>query len=102
MSTINKIIGYGILTFSIGFFLGSLWIEYLRFLIPVGSLTTFLGVFYFFKYADLDEQFRKDPNDDVLTYFWDTIALKVWTLIFVLWMIVMNVTLIFGWTVYVL
>lgn len=91
---INKLTGYGILLFSVGFFLGIHWIKYLQLLMPVGSLFTFAGVFFFFKDTDLTEQFRKDPNDDALTYFWDVIVLKLWTSIFVLWMLVMNIVLI--------
>jgi hypothetical protein len=66
---INRLIGYGILVFSVGFFVGLHWIKYLQFLMPIGSLMTFVGVFYFFKVTDLSKQFRKDPGEDVLTFF---------------------------------
>jgi hypothetical protein len=62
-------------------------------LMPVGSLMTFAGVFFFFKDTNLTEQLRKDPNEAVMTYFWNVLVLKLWTFIFVLWMIVMNITL---------
>ncbi|HEY0656048.1 MAG TPA: hypothetical protein VGD65_23095 [Chryseosolibacter sp.] len=92
-STINKLIGYGILIFALGFFLGIFLMKYLQMLMPVGSLITFIGVFYFFRKTDLNEQFRKDPTDDFLTYFWDVIVLKLWTAIFVIWMLVMDLVL---------
>lgn len=60
---------------------------------PIGSLMTFAGVFFFFKDTNLNEQFREPDHEDVLTYFWNVIVLKLWTFIFVLWMIVMNLML---------
>jgi hypothetical protein len=82
------------LVFSIGFFLGIHWIKYLQFLMPLGSLMTFFGVFFFFKVTNLEDQFKKHPGQDMLTYFWNVIVLKLWTFIFVLWMITMDLTLI--------
>lgn len=93
---INRFIGYGILVFSIGFFVGLNWLKYLQLLMPIGSLMTFLGVFCFFKDTNLSEQFRKAPHEDVLTYFWNVIVLKLWTFIFVLWMITMDLIMIFN------
>jgi hypothetical protein len=95
IKTINRFIGYGILVFSIGFFLGLNWLKYLQLLMPIASLVTFIGVFYFFKDTNLNEQFRKPDNEDVLTYFWNVIVPKFWTVIFVLWMISMDLTMIF-------
>lgn len=46
--------------------------------------------------TDLTEQFKKNSNEDVMTYFWNVLVLKLWTFIFVLWMIVMNLTLVSG------
>jgi hypothetical protein len=94
MSAISRLIGYGILIFSIGFFAGLLWLNYFQLLIPIGSLMTFVGVFYFFRVADWNEEFRKDPKEDVLTFFWNAIVLKLWTFIFVVWMIMMDLALI--------
>ena len=97
-STINRLIGYGILVFLIGFFLGVNWIKSLQLLIPIGSLMTVFGVFYFLKQTNLQGEFREDPKDDVLTYFWDVLVLKLWTCMFLIWMIVMNWMLITrGW-----
>jgi len=90
---INRLIGFGIVVFLMGVFLGFNWIKHLQLLIPVGSLMTFCGVFFFFKYTNLTEQFHKDPDEDALTYFWDVVILKLWTFGFILWMIVMNVSL---------
>jgi hypothetical protein len=96
--TINRIIGYGILVFLIGFFIGVHWIKYVQLLIPVGSLMAFFGVFYFFKQTDLEEEFTMDPKDDLLTYFFDVIVLKFWTFIILIWMILMNLVLVTrGW-----
>jgi len=95
IKTINKLIGYGILVFTIGFFFGLLWFQHLQLLMPIGSLSTFVGIVYFFKDTNLHEQFRRPHNEDVLTYFWNVIVLKFWTLVFVLWMISMDLTLMF-------
>ena len=54
---------------------------------------TFTGIFFFFKKTDLWAEFAFDDGDDFFTYFWDTLALKIWTTIFALWMIVMVVIL---------
>ncbi len=94
--TINRLIGYGILVFLIGFFLGVNWIKSVQLLIPIGSLMTFFGVFYFLKQTNLREEFRMNPKDDVLTYFWDVLVLKLWTCMFLILMIVMNLMLIKG------
>lgn len=94
--TINRLIGYGILVFLIGFFLGVNWIKSVQLLIPIGSLMTFFGAFYFLKQTNLQEEFRMNPKDDVLTYFWDVLVLKLWTCMFLIWMIVMNLMLIKG------
>jgi hypothetical protein len=92
---INRLIGYGILIFLIGFIIGFFWVKYFQLLIPIGSLMTFIGVFYFFKETDLKIEFTKNKNDDILTYFWNVIVLKLWTLIFIIWMITLNLTLLF-------
>jgi hypothetical protein len=90
---INRLIGYGILVFVVGFFAGQFWTFYLQWLIPIGTIMTFTGVFFFFKTTNLTEEFTKDKNEDVLTYFWNVIVLKLWTFIFMLWMIPMNIAL---------
>ena len=90
---INKMIGYGILVFVVGFFAGQFLTTYLQWLIPIGTLMTFTGVFFYFKTTSLTEEFTKNRNDDVLTYFWNVIVLKLWTFIFMLWMIPMNIVL---------
>ena len=88
--SINRLIGYGILVFLIGLFLGVNWIKCVQLLIPIRSLMTFFGVFYFLKQTNIQEEFRMNPKDDVLTYFWDVLVLKLWTCMFLIWMIVMN------------
>lgn len=89
--TINKLIGFGILLFVIGVFVGRIWIHDLQWLIPIGTLMTITGVFFFFKTTNLNDEFTKDKNEDILTYFWNVIVLKFWTFIFMLWMIPMNI-----------
>jgi hypothetical protein len=96
IKTINRLIGYGILVFSIGFSLGLTWLKYMQLLMPFGSLMTLVGVFYFFRDTNLNEQFRKAKSEDVMTYFWNVIVLKLWTFVFVLWMISMDLTMIFN------
>src|SRR5690606_18413862 len=39
--SLNRLIGFGILIFLIGFAVGLSWIDYLRWLMPVGSIMTF-------------------------------------------------------------
>jgi hypothetical protein len=90
---INRLIGYGILVFLIGFYTRQFLTENLQWLIPIGTLMTFTGVFFFFKTTNLTDEFTKNKNDDILTYFWNVIALKFWTFILILWMITMNITL---------
>jgi hypothetical protein len=90
---INRLVGYGILVFVIGFFAGQFLIGYLQWLIPIGTIMTFTGAFFFFKTTSLNAEFTKDKDDDILTYFWDVIVLKLWTFIFMLWMIPMNIIL---------
>jgi hypothetical protein len=87
------LIGYGILVFVVGFFAGQLLTAYLQWLIPMGTAMTFIGVFFFFKTTNLTVEFSKKKDDDILTYFWNVIVLKIWTLVFMLWMIPMNIIL---------
>jgi hypothetical protein len=82
------------LTFSIGFFVGIFWIRYLQVLMPLGSISTFVGVFYYLRNTNMRTAFDKDPKDDILTYFWNVIVLKFWTFTFVIWMIIMDVNFI--------
>ncbi|MBL0745961.1 hypothetical protein [Chryseolinea lacunae] len=91
---INRLIGYGILLFLIGFFTGMFWIKYLQLLVPIGTLMTFTGIFFYFKEGHFATGFARGPKEDGLTYFWNTIVLKFWTFCFVIWMISANVTLI--------
>jgi hypothetical protein len=86
---INYLIGYGILVFLLGFFAGTFWLNHFQWLILIGAGMTFTGIFFFFKKTDLWAEFAFNDGDDFLTYFWDTLALKIWTAIFALWMIVM-------------
>jgi hypothetical protein len=86
-------IGYGILIFVIGFCSGQIVHTYLLAFIPIGSLITFTGAFFFLRMTDLNEEFTMNKNEDLLTYFWNVIALKLWTSIFMLWMLIMNIIL---------
>jgi hypothetical protein len=92
---INWTIGSGIIVFLTGFIIGIHWIKYFQILMSVGFLITSIGIFYFFKDTNLTEQFRKDRREDILTYFWNVLFFNVETFIFVVWMITMNLILIF-------
>jgi hypothetical protein len=96
IKTINRLIGYGILIFVLGNCMWALCLGRFAWFMHLGSILTFIGVFYFFKDTDLQEQFRKDPKEDVLTYFWNVIVLKLWTGIFVLIMIASALFMIFS------
>ena len=87
--TINRLIGYGILIFLFAFFMGTYGWKYLQWLILVGAGLTFLGIYFFFKTTDLSIEFAFKAGDDFLTYFWKVLALKIWTFILSLWMMVM-------------
>jgi hypothetical protein len=56
---INRLIGYGILVFVVGLFAGQFWMLHLQLLIPIGTLMTFTGVFFFFKSTNMTDEFRK-------------------------------------------
>lgn len=86
---IRALVGCGILVFLFGFFGSTYWVENLQWLILIGSSMTLLGIYFFFKETDLFLEFSRNKNDDVLTYFWSKLALKIWTLIFAVWMVVM-------------
>lgn len=90
---INQLVGYGILIFLSGFFGGRFLHQFLQWLILLGSLMTFLGIYFFFKTVNLKTEFEFNQRDDFLTYFWNKLVLKLWTLIFTLWMIVMLIEL---------
>jgi hypothetical protein len=71
-------------------FVAGLIVRYLYdfvWLIPFGTLLTFFGIFEFFRTTDFKTEFYFDERDDFLTYFWNVIALKGWTLIFSVWML---------------
>lgn len=90
---ITQLVFYGILVFLVGFFFGKYWLEYFQWLIPFGSLMTFLGIYLFFAKTDLKGEFQFGSSDDVLTYFWNVLFLKFQTFIFAIWMIIMMVEL---------
>lgn len=85
----NRLIGYGILVFLSGFFAGTYWIKHFQWLILVGACMTFVGIYLFLKKTNLWAEFAFNDDDGFLTYFWNVLALKAWTAIFVLWMMVM-------------
>lgn len=91
---INKAILSGIIVFLLGFVIGSFWFSIFQWLIPVGTIITFLGVFYYLKTTDFEKEFEFKKGEGVLEYFWNVLALKIWTLIISLWMIFMNYMLI--------
>ena len=91
---INQLIGYGILVFVSGFVLGLTVNEYLQLLMPLGTISTYLGIIIFFKTTDLKSEFTQDKGEDPLSYFWNKIVLKFWSLIFAFWMFMMNIILV--------
>jgi len=101
IKTINRLVGFGILIFIVGTFAGVFRISYLSWLVHLGSVLTFTGIFFFFKDTNLSQQFRKDPKDDSLTYFWNVIVLKLWTAMFAMWMIAKYLEILFPNNVHV-
>ncbi|MEP2671558.1 MAG: hypothetical protein ABJH04_21315 [Cyclobacteriaceae bacterium] len=82
--TFGRLIGYGILVFWIGEF-GAIWIEFLSPIKLIGFAMTSYGIYVWFKTKRFADEFRYE-NEDVLTYFWNKIVLKLWTFILYTWM----------------
>lgn len=91
---ITKLIGFGILIFLTGFVLSSFGVIAFQWLIPLGAIMNFLGIYFFFKSIDLGKEFEFKTGDDFLTYFWNVLVLKIWTFIFSVWMVIMIIELI--------
>lgn len=93
---INRLIGYGVLTFAVGYIVGYAWVKPLQYLILVGTLMTYSGIISFFKETDLNQEFKAEKGEDAMTYFWNRIVLKVWTFIFMVWMLFASTILLFA------
>jgi hypothetical protein len=91
--TINKLIGFGVLVFAMGYIAGIAWNRYFQLLIPVGFLMTQSGTILYLKYTNLKEEFKINPKESPLTYFWNVIVLKMWTIILLLMMAMVNLSL---------
>jgi len=87
---INQLIGYGILVFVGGFVLGLAVNKYFQLLIPIGTISTYLGIIIFFRTTNLKAEFEFSKDEDFLTYFWNKIVLKFWTFVFSIWMLILN------------
>lgn len=92
---INRLIGYGILIFFIAL-VTFYWFPFMKYFIPIGTILTYYGSFLFLKNTNLREEFKFENGMGFLTYFWDKLALKIWTIIFLLSMLGVNLSEFFG------
>jgi hypothetical protein len=54
-------------------------LNFLEFLKVIGTLISSYALFQWFRAADIAAKFKKDVHEDQLTFFWNKIAIRVWS-----------------------
>ena len=69
----------GFLIFLIGDYSTFLGLKFLEFLQLVGTTISVVSVIFWLRATTFKEIFRRDPRQDTLTYFWNKIAVRLWS-----------------------
>lgn len=54
-------------------------LNFLEFLKVIGTLISSYALFQWFRAADIAGKFKKEVHEDQLTFFWNKIAIRVWS-----------------------
>lgn len=87
-NTFYILVSMGILLFFAGLIIRSVY--QFVWLIPLATALTLTGIVQFFRVTDFRTEFIFDVRDDIMTYFWNVIVLKLWSFIFIVWMLAEN------------
>jgi hypothetical protein len=82
----------GFLIFLLGNFSIFLNLKFLEFLQVVGLIISVVSIVLWFMSADFKEKFRAEKGEDGLTYFWNKIAIRLWSGILFMFMLTSTLT----------
>ena len=54
-------------------------LNFLEFLKVIGTLISSYALLQWFREADIAVKFRKEVHEDKLTFFWNKIAIRIWS-----------------------
>jgi len=72
----------GFLLFLVGDILIFFHLEFLGFVKVIGTAVSLYAVIQWLRSKGLANKFEKDKNEDILTYFWNKLATRLWSGIF--------------------
>jgi hypothetical protein len=71
-------------------------LNFLEFLKVIGTLVSSFALVQWLREADIASKFRKDKNENELVFFWNKIAIRLWSgiiftiMFFVTWIYLLN------------
>ena len=93
MKATPRVIFYiGFLLFIIGNTFVIFHFKSLEFVKVVGTAVSTYAVIQWLKTKDLADKFKKEKNEDGLTYFWNKIAIRLWSAMFFTIMFISSAT----------
>ena len=93
MTATPRLIFYiGFLLFLVGTTSIFFHLQSLEFVKVIGTAISIYAVIQWLKSKDLADKFKKEKNEDSLTYFWNKIAIRLWSGIFFTIMIFSSAT----------
>lgn len=54
-------------------------LSFLEFLKVIGTLISSYALFLWFREADIAGKFKREVHEDQLTFFWNKIAIRIWS-----------------------
>jgi hypothetical protein len=83
MTATPRLIFYiGFLLFLAGNTLGFFHLKSLEFVKVIGTAVSIYAAIQWLRSKDLANKFKKEKNEDDLTYFWNKLAIRIWSGIF--------------------
>lgn len=76
----------GVVVFFMGYTLMFISYGLFQFLEPIGTLISSIAIIKWLRKPGLREKFQRDEGEDGLTYFWNKLAIKLWSFILFLYM----------------
>src|SRR5688572_22653328 len=72
-------------------------LDFLEFLKVIGTLVSSFALVQWLRLANMARKFRKEKNEDELTFFWNKIAIRIWSgiifiiMFFVTWIYLLEI-----------
>ncbi len=80
MTTKPRLIFYiGFLLFLVGYILVFFELGLFEILKPIGTLISTYAIVQWLRTSGLGDKFKKEKEDDGLTYFWNKVVIRLWS-----------------------